>query len=297
MNHVNTALGVDIGGTHITAALIDLQRKTVIASTIKRASVNAAGTVEEIIESWSNCMREAKGDVEIESICIAIPGPFEYESGVSLMRGQDKYESLFELNVKHLLSKSLSFPAQQIFMDNDAACFLQGEVFGAIVPNDDSDTVVGITLGTGLGSAVYRHERSRNADMWCWPFKDGIAEDYLSTRWFVQRWKQLTGEHILGVKELTLKDTNNANVKIIFDEFAGNLEEFLSTFIEKESASAVVIGGNIAKAFDWFGVEVLKNLGRKFSKIKVEQAKQGEEAQLLGAVGSWLQRQKSALIV
>ena len=33
-----------------------------------------------------------------------------------------------------------------------------------------------------------------------WPFKEGIAEDYLCTRWFVKRWKEVSGEAGLVVR-------------------------------------------------------------------------------------------------
>jgi glucokinase len=293
MSSVNIAMGVDIGGTHITAALIDLQNKKVIPASVKRSTVNAAGTPDEIINTWSRCMTSAMEHADVNNICVAIPGPFEYETGISLMRGQDKYENLYGLNIKERLALSLNLPKQAVFMDNDAACFLQGEVFNGVASAYDNGTVMGITLGTGLGSAFFKEGKSRNADMWCWPFKESIAEDYLSTRWFVQRWDQLTNETISGVRELTERHATNENTAILFAEFAEHLSSFLLDFIAKESPDAIVIGGNIAKAFDWFGPALIASIGGKQRGIKIVPAKLGEEAQLLGAVSSWLQRQKT----
>jgi glucokinase len=295
MNRSNFAMGVDIGGTHITAALVDLKQKIIIPSSARRAVVDAGGTADEIIQAWSACMMETLNDHDIESICMAMPGPFDYDRGISLMRGQDKYESLYDVNIKERLGKMAGISQQAIFMDNDAACFLQGEIFSGAVSNDDKNTVIGITLGTGLGSAVYKDGKSRNADRWCWPFKEAIAEDYLSTRWFVQRWNELTSETITGVKELIAKTGNREQVAQLFTEFTDHLSNFLSDFIGKESPAAVVIGGNIARAFDWFGPTLITNMNTRHPGIKIVQAKLGEEAQLLGAVSSWLQRQKTKL--
>src|SRR5690348_7189716 len=186
MSNIKLAIGADIGGTHITAALIDLDSKSIIPSSVKRTYLNAAGTADEIIRAWADCIREARQDKEIESICLAIPGPFDYETGISLITGKAKYESLYKLNVKELLSDSLNFPVRSIFLENDAACFLQGEVFSGAAGSYAKEAVIGITLGTGLGSAVYRMGSSKDGDMWRWPFKDGIAEDYICTRWFVK---------------------------------------------------------------------------------------------------------------
>jgi glucokinase len=289
MSRTNIAMGVDIGGTHITAALIDLQTRSIIPSSIKRAAVNAGGTADEIIHVWSACISGSKQDTEIDSICIAMPGPFDYEYGISLMRGQDKFENMYDLNIKELLAKSLNNQQQVIFMDNDAACFLQGEVFKGAAGIYDKTTVIGVTLGTGLGSAVYKDGKSRSADMWCWPFKDGIAEDYLCTRWFVKRWYELTGETINGVKELTGLSRTSEHVRIIFKEFGDHLAAFLLDFISTESPEAIVIGGNIAKAFEWFSPTITAMIGAMRPSIKIEQAILGEEAPLLGAVSSWLQ--------
>jgi len=293
MSRTNMAIGVDIGGTHITAALIDLQNKTIIPSSVKRAAVNASGSAHEIIHAWSACIDEAKQNHEVESICLAMPGPFDYDAGISLMRGQDKYESLYGLNIKEQLAHALKLSKQSIFMDNDAACFLQGEVFGGVATTDDKDTVIGITLGTGLGSAVYKSGKSRNADMWCWPFKEGIAEDYLSTRWFVQRWNQLTGETIKGVKELA--SLLNEKTDALFNEFADHLSLFLLDFITKESPAAIVIGGNIARSSGRFAPQITNIINAQYPDVKIKQAILGEEAQLLGAVSSWLQKQKTNL--
>ena len=288
MSRANFVIGADIGGTHITAALIDLHNKTIIPSSIKRAGVNAAGTADEIIRAWTDCIVDARQNNQVENICLAMPGPFDYEAGISLMRGQDKYESLYGLNIKDQLAKSLSFPKEAIFMDNDAACFLEGEVFNGAGSKYNGSPIIGITLGTGLGSAVYKEGKSYNADMWCWPFKEGVAEDYLSTRWFVQRWKQLTGETIKGVKELTTHERATE----IFNEFGDNLAALLLDFIATESPAAIIIGGNTAKALEKFSPILTSIINSRYPAIKLEHAILGEDAPLLGAVSSWLQKQK-----
>jgi glucokinase len=297
MSNTNLAIGADIGGTHITAALIDLDSKIIVSSSVKRTHVNAGGTVDEIIKAWTDCITEARQDKEVESICLAIPGPFDYEAGISLIHGQAKYESLYQLNVKDLLAASLSFPVQSIFLENDAACFLQGEVFSGAADKYAKQTVIGITLGTGLGSAVYRMGASKDGDMWRWPFKEGIAEDYICTRWFVKRWKEITGESVTGVREILESSSPKKKADQLFADFNSNLSDFLFDFIAKESPAAIVIGGNIAKAFDWFGSTLTSTINAKHPPIKIVQAILGEEAPLAGAVGSWLQKQKSSPIL
>jgi len=297
MSNSKLAIGADIGGTHITAALIDLESKSIVPSSVKRKNVNAAGSADEIIRSWADCISEARRDKEVESICLAIPGPFDYESGISLITGQAKYENLYKLNIKDLLGASLNFPVQSIFLENDAACFLQGEVFSGAAGKYAKETVIGITLGTGLGSAVYRMGTSKDGDMWRWPFKEGIAEDYICTRWFVKRWKELTGESVNGVREILESDSPKRKADELFAEFNSNLSGFLFDFIANESPATIVIGGNISRAFDWFGPTLTSIINAKHPTIKIERAILGEEAPLAGAVGSWLQNQKSSPVL
>ena len=297
MSNIKLAIGADIGGTHITAALIDLNSKSIIPDSVKRTHVNAAGTADEIIKAWADCIKEARLDKKVESICLAIPGPFDYEAGISLITGQAKYENLYKLNVKDMLAAVLGFPVQSIFLENDAACFLQGEVFSGAASNYAKETVIGITLGTGLGSAIYRSGTSKDGDMWRWPFKEGIAEDYICTRWFVKRWKEITGESVNGVREILESDSPKKKADQLFAEFNSHLSAFLFDFIANESPAAIVIGGNIAKAYDWFGPTLTSIINSKHSSIKIEQAILGEEAPLAGAVSSWLQSQKASPIL
>ncbi len=291
MGVAKLALGVDIGGTHATAALVDLATRKIVGD-VKRVSVDAGGSVDEVIEAWSACIGAASEGRDVQ-ICLAMPGPFDYQEGISLMRGQNKYEKLYGLNVRQLLAEALHVSPGSIFFENDAGCYLQGEVFDGAAAPFARDKVIGITLGTGLGSAVYRDGRSRSADTWCWPFKDSIAEDYLCTRWFVKYWKQETGLDAKGVRELALNAPVDERVVRMFEKFGENLAEFLLDFIAVESPAAVIIGGNISKAWQWFSPTMTSLIHANDPGLHIRRATLGEEAPLLGAVSGWLRQEKS----
>lgn len=286
MTSSNYVIGVDIGGTHCTAALIDLEQKKIVSSTLRRVAIDANGKAGEIIAAWSGCILSVGQQADTASVCLAMPGPFDYEAGISLMQGQHKYESLYGLNIKELLAKALHITPAAIFIGNDAACFLQGEVFGGIAGEYVHDTIIGITLGTGLGSAVYRNGMAQNADLWQLPFKNGIAEDCLSTRWFLQRFSALTGTAIEGVKELAQLAETNKPARVVFSEFGVNLGQFLLDFIKTENPQAVVIGGNISNAFGLFKASLQSVVLDQYPSMKIERSILGEEAPLLGAAGS-----------
>lgn len=281
--------GVDIGGSHITAALIDPDTGAVLPDTWQRNSVPAGGTAEAILEAWSAVIAAsyAQQPQLPARLGIAMPGPFDYEEGICLIRDQHKYESLYGLNVKDLLAERLGIPRDAIRLTNDAACFLQGEVYAGAAR--EHNRVVGLTLGTGLGSATYVDHQVEDAAWWNSPFKEGIAEDYLSSRWFVQRCEELTGETVPHVKQL-LAVAGRAVLQTIFDEFGQNLGGFLLQATRRQQpADVIVLGGNIAQAYGWFEGSLLDCLQQGGNHTPVRPAQLGEQAALIGAATAGLQ--------
>ena len=272
------ALGVDIGGSHITAAVVDMEGRSILKDSYRRSRVDSRSSAENIIDQWCATIVEAidSGGREVNDIGIAMPGPFDYAEGISYIKQQDKYDSLYGLNVKGLLTMALSGPST-IRFENDAACFLKGEMFAGAARSVEN--VLGFTLGTGLGSAVAVDGNAKDAELWNSPFKEGIAEDYLSTRWFLKRYHELSGLHIENVKQLCLSEHRDLS-REIFDEFGGNLRLFISQQIKVHHPEVIVIGGNIALAFDQFHHHLAD------FNISTNKAVLGEEAALLGAAGS-----------
>jgi len=279
----NTVLGVDIGGSHITAALVDLETRSIVTGSGKRKFVDSNGSAEEILSSWCTLIDQtfAEHGIMNKRIGIAMPGPFDYAQGVSLIRDQEKFRSLYQMNLKEALAVRLDMDPAGIVFINDAAAFLQGEVFGGAAM--DFDLVLGLTLGTGLGAAVSMDGEAHDAALWNSPFEDGIAEDYLSTRWFLNAYQEQTGKQIRGVKELTELDHSDDRVHALFQQFAGNLAAFISAKAAENRAEAVVLGGNISNAHEFFLPALKEALEEKHSRLTIKIAELKEDAALIGA--------------
>ncbi len=125
-------IGVDIGGSHITAGMVDLRSRRLVKDSLTRMHVNSKGTAEEILDAWAEVIKQLFSEHPSiqKKIGIAMPGPFDYKEGICLIEGVDKFESLFSLNIKKLLAEKLQTGSENILMMNDASCFLKGEVFG-----------------------------------------------------------------------------------------------------------------------------------------------------------------------
>jgi glucokinase len=279
-------IGVDIGGSHITAAHVSAADLKVIKSSLIRERVASMEGADVIIKSWVDALMpliQNQGE-ETTYVGIAMPGPFDYEKGISLMKGTKKYDSLYGLNVLEILAEKLNIPASHILFRNDAESFLHGELASGAVAGEKR--ALGITLGTGLGSASNCQGKTVDSDRAFIPFKDSIAEEYISTRWFSKRFKELTGEDIKNVESLLASDKQEIKDQI-FEEFGQNLAAFLNDFIDEEQPEVIVIGGNIAKAWDYFIPGVRQHL--KDKQVVLKQSVMWEDAALVGAAYSWQQ--------
>jgi glucokinase len=280
-------LGVDIGGSHITAGVVDLQKKILLTETVQRQHVSSHQNTERIITAWADTISHSIQSTShpVTKIGMALPGPFDYERGISYIKGLDKYEALYGKNIKELLGSELRISPTCIQMKNDAGCFLQGEMFGGVAVGETK--CIGLTIGTGIGTAKTVDGYGEDADLWHSPLNDSIAENYLSSRWFVGRYKTLFGSEVKDVKELCSRIKDEPTILRIFDEFSDNLTSFLITFIRNENPNLIVLGGNIAQAGQYFLPTVIQKLQNNNIHIPIKKSELGESATLLGSAYLW----------
>ena len=148
-------LGADIGGSHISCAAIDMENKTIIRNSFAEADVDNKGPKEQIIESWASALRGTLDSVDVQSLAgigFAMPGPFNYETGVAMFERVEKYESFYGFDVGKAIRDSLGFPDDlPVRFMNDATAFAVGEAWMGSAK--DVSRSMSITLGTGFGSA------------------------------------------------------------------------------------------------------------------------------------------------
>ncbi len=280
----NLVLASDIGGTHITCAVVDISTWQILEHTISRSHVNSSQSAKSILQIWAQTIIQSinKSGTTITRLGFAVPGPFDYEKGISLMNGQDKYDALFRINVGQELNDLLSQDKQINFI-NDAAAFLQGEVFAAKLA--EKPAVLGITLGTGLGSSVWRrNQKAFDADLWNTTYREGIFEEYLATRWFTQRFHELSGCREEGFREILLKHYKTEAFEILMDEYSISFSDFLTHFSNLHQCKTFILGGNIAQAFD-----IISNYNsEKFAPFEIHVGQYAEKAAILGAASLYI---------
>ena len=295
MSQNNIAVGVDIGGSHISCAAFDLSLEKYLPGTFSENGLDNHAEPDVIIEVWGKTIKQTiqKSEAaQIAGIGFAMPGPFDYVNGVSLFKGENgKYEKTYGLNVPQELRKYLNFTKEvPIRFINDATAFALGEDWIGSSKNYNSS--LAITLGTGFGSAFIKDNlpvvTGKNVPnlgcVWHLPFEDGIADDYFSTRGLIHRYKSASGVNLPGAREIAQEaSNNNASSKELFNDFGTKLIQFLSPWIQKFGVEVLVIGGNISRAIEFFGPAMQLEIKRSNLNLQIEVSELKDKAAIIGS--------------
>jgi glucokinase len=281
------SIGVDIGGSHISCGIYDHLNKLLLKKTVVHRKVNTMASKDAILESWFSAILETikSAELPIVGIGIAMPGPFDYSKGISYIAEVDKLNSLYGVNLRLELSSRLGFSPSKIRFINDASAFsiaeaLTGKALGY-------SRVVAITLGTGFGSSflvdaqpiVQAVNVPKGGFLYNHCYHGILADDIFSTRGITSQYNVLSGKAVKNVRELSELVPQDQDAKHVFELFGENLGEFLSPYLRKFNAEVLVIGGNIAKAYDHFRT----NLGQQLPECTIYVSEFGEEAAIIGS--------------
>lgn len=287
------AIGVDIGGSHISCAAVNLKSFRILDETRTEWAVDNKAEASKIISVWVQALSDVIKKLpenSLKGIGFGMPGPFDYVKGISYIRGVAKYENLYGCNVKNAISASLNLTADfPVRFMNDVSTFAVGEAL--VGKAAKAERSMSITLGTGFGSAfvadripvVDGPEVPKLGCVYHLPYGDNIADDYFSTRWFIGKYKKLTGRELKGVKEFSELARTDKTVMDLFTEFGTNLGVFLAPWLKKFRAEIVVVGGNISHAYKLFGDIFEKSLRKEGCKCKVALSELKEDAAFIGA--------------
>ncbi len=141
-------IGVDLGGTNITAGVIDGNNKIIGRGSVKTHAGRVAEEIfADIAKTIGLAIDDAKVDIsECKSIGIGTPG------SVNKALGEIVYAN--NLGFHHVMGRALlnQYYDIPVYLDNDANCAALGEaVAGA---GCGKKSFVAVTLGTGVGSGI-----------------------------------------------------------------------------------------------------------------------------------------------
>jgi len=292
MNGKTLSIGVDVGGSHIACAVVNVGCRELLPDTLTRLDVDSMGTADDIFSAWATALNKTMayiGNSPLAGVGFAMPGPFDYRNGISKM--EQKFPALFDKSIVHTIQPLLDTdsPLPLRFL-NDATSFAVGEAW--LGRGRGADKVVAITLGTGFGSAfidagvpvVERDDVPGEGCFWHLPYRDSIVDDYFTTRWFVRHFKDVSGRETSGAKSVADQARRGDAAALgIFESYGRDLGEFLAPWLKKFSADVIVFGGNISFAYDLFGPALRNSLKLLCPDIAIEVSLLGENAAMIGA--------------
>jgi glucokinase len=284
-----SVLSFDIGGSHISAALChggDYRLGSVISA--PHASIETADAFVDLLHSLG--VKVGAESEHAAGAALAIPGPFEYATGVSHMKHKLPY--LFGVNVHQALATSFGWEPGQVCSLNDADAFLLGEVGAGAVRG--VSRAVGLTLGTGIGSAfaVDGHVITAgpgippDGEIWNVPYQGGIVEDLVSTRAIQGTYQKLTGatREVAGIAKDAERDSAAAEA---FNEFGRNLGQAMRAVLWPFAPNVVVLGGGISQSSPLFLSATLAELQGLDVELRISELR--DHAALVGAGVRWFE--------
>ena len=122
---MNCCLSADFGGTEIKTRI--LSETGEFLSPVRHFPANAKADEHTLLSHIRTVLETAIADAPapLSRAGLAFPGPFDYENGIPLMQGINKYDALYSKNLRAFLEQA--FPAVSFRFANDADLFGLGE--------------------------------------------------------------------------------------------------------------------------------------------------------------------------
>ncbi|WP_306335664.1 ROK family protein [Streptomyces sp. KL118A] len=280
---------LELGGTHVTAALADPGTATVLRRV--RQPVRPRGTAEHVLGALVRCAGEL--DAPAGQVWgVAVPGPFDHEKGIARFAGVGKFDDLYGIDVRTVLLDAVwPRPGEAVFL-NDAHAFLLGEWRAGAARG--RHRCVGITLGTGVGSAFMvggrvQHEgpgvppqgRIDLVEAGGRPLEESVSRRAILARY---AGAGASPDAALNLDVSEVADRARAgerHARRVLDEAFTTLGAVLAPHLRDFEADVLVVGG--AMAASWDLLRPALRTGLRDTPVTLRPAGLGEDAALVGA--------------
>lgn len=299
-------VGVDLGGTKIYTALVDLEGNIINEVSVKTEAHKGEESVLDKILKTIDTVLEGIDINEVKSIGIGSPGPLDVEKGLIVYTPNLPFKN-FNL-VKPIKDKYNI----DTYLDNDANAATLGEfMFGA---GKNTKNMVYMTVSTGIGGGailngdLFRGSTSNaleighitvmNGGPRCGCGNTGCAEALASGTAIMKRAR----EAVESKAETTLRDYEEVTAKEVFQEaekgdkvskdILNNALSYLGITVANVANTfdpdMIIIGGGVGGAgrivFDKINEEMDRRALRTiYNNCKIEKAMLGGKAGVLGA--------------
>ena len=268
-------IGVDLGGTKVKAG-VESNGSIIQQSTIMlQQKESLSSTLAQLID-----LIKPLTQYPVSSIGIGVPSVVDVERGI--VYNVTNIPSWEKVELKYILEEEFNLP---VSVNNDVNCFTLGEhLFGMA---KDYNSVVGMTIGTGLGSGIiidnqlYTGNNCGAGEIGLLPYREHNFEYYAGSNFF---------DSIHGISALEANRAALAGDKkalSLWAEFGVHLGFAIKAIMYVYDPEAIVLGGSIAKAYPLFKAGMLEALDdfafpESLKRLKIFQS-QNDNIALLGA--------------
>lgn len=310
----SAVVGIDLGGTNVRLALINLQGKILSRWEWATASMpDQTALVSTLAADLAKAGEEARSQGwEVRGVGIGVPGLIRPKEGLVVF--SPNVPALNECPLVPLLASRVNWP---LFLENDANLFTLGEHW--LGAGAGQQHMLGITLGTGVGGGLIL-----NGQVWggpegtageighmtvdpegrkCHCGNRGCLETMASGFWTVTWVKeQLAQGASSWLRELYETDPGAIEGQTLvvaalqadplarkaFDRVGRSLGLVIASVVHLLGISRVVIGGRFARAWEVFQLSLETELHRRLTlfppeAVSVCSAQLGDDAGLVGA--------------
>lgn len=233
-------IGIDLGATNIRGAVVIGDTLLNIVS----ARIHSDGTVDEVLNDICQVV-DALIDDSVAAIGIGVPSVVDVVNGI--VYDVQYIPSWVQVPLKRLMEEKYHIP---VFVNNDANCFAVGEYhFGK---GKGLDSVIGLTLGTGLGAGViingklYAGYNCGAGEFGLFSYLDNILEFYCSGSFF-QNVYQLD-----GVKVFEDAQKRDARALELYKELGTHIGHAIKMVMYAYDPQLIILGGSVRHAYDFF---------------------------------------------
>jgi len=233
-------IAVDVGGTNLRAGRLEQDRILVQKSIPLRDKEVLQKTLDQLIALIRSVL-----DKSVTGIGIGVPSVIDLDTGT--VRDVTNIPSWKKVELKSILEEEFNLPVR---INNDVNCFILGEHRHGVVKGFSN--VVGLAMGTGLGGGIiinnelYPGKNCGAGEFGMIPYLDDTIEAYCSG-WFFQKKRNTTA---LAAFHKAAEGDKEALES--WKEFGRHMGHAIETVIYTYDPEAIVLGGSLSNAYDFF---------------------------------------------
>lgn len=268
-------VGIDIGGTNVEVAIVDLYGKVLSKTVFSTQEHLGKNFIDQLIESIRQLMHEQNlAESKILGIGIGVPGITDFDEGVVIDAPTLEWRNY---PLRQVLSERLPFP---IYIDNDVNVSVMGEKWHGVAKNKQN--VLKVMLGTGVGCGIilkgelYRGTSYAAGEIGYMVTDKtvlekgypsvfggyGFLDNHIGGAAIANQLKKrlgintFDGEEITAMQVFELASKKNAQAEKVVAEMIQHLSMALMNVIAVINPDCIVTGGGVSKSLDSYLPEI-----------------------------------------